>query len=592
MFPVDRISQTTSLTNVYRRKNCDDVYVRSLEDKVKALEAQLAAYQSSESQSKEYMGHEILPISSPATTSSLAYESEAITPENIDEPNDPRSQVAMEELASLMLTMDIEEKGEPSFTIPRNKSTSKQNSIPGEILTPDISSHDQNLSKIGFYTETRTHLVECFMAAFNIYHQFIEQGELQTILLETTFSIELDFGFRNHALLSVGAFLSPKSDAKELSSHHATSAENILLRSIREYPSDLVVQGLALLSWRELMLENNSMAYTYIAMATGLILHLGLHVSSLGSGKSPDLTLNRDSSADDYVRKRRIRSFWAYFSVDRYAFEWTGLKAKQRQNLLKRAHQALTDFYAGTDDKLALSKTSMPQTFLLFQLAYHTAILLIHRPFLNEPKGSETLSFALRSATNAAASIARIIRAYRKFCGFADVNPQVIDYILSAAVIHLLNATSGRNFLGRQSANSLQSCLDALVEIQSTWMAQASRAIREIQELAAKWKVVWALPLQFSQRVPEKEIRQDRIQIMAPMPECTNVLTSNAQMPYVFDTGEFANRHIHPGFNNDFGALWDPSLFENALEHVNLPEHIAYQSSLEWLFDESNPGFQ
>lgn len=276
----------------------------------------------------------------------------------------------------------------------------------------------------------------------------------------------------------------------------------------------------------------------------------------------------------------------------RYAFEWTGLKAKQRQNLLKRAHQALTDFYAGTDDKLALSKTSMPQTFLLFQLAYHTAILLIHRPFLNEPKGSETLSFALRSATNAAASIARIIRAYRKFCGFADVNPQVIDYILSAAVIHLLNATSGRNFLGRQSANSLQSCLDALVEIQSTWMAQASRAIREIQELAAKWKVVWALPLQFSQRVPEKEIRQDRIQIMAPMPECTNVLTSNAQMPYVFDTGEFANRHIHPGFNNDFGALWDPSLFENALEHVNLPEHIAYQSSLEWLFDESNPGFQ
>lgn len=334
MFPVDRISQTTSLTNVYRRKHCDDVYVRSLEDKVKALEAQLAAYQSSESQSKEYMGHEILPISSPATTSSLAYESEAITPENIDEPNDPRSQVAMEELASLMLTMDIEEKGEPSFTIPRNKSTSKQNSIPGEILTPDISSHDQNLSKIGFYTETRTHLVECFMAAFNIYHQFIEQGELQTILLETTFSIELDFGFRNHALLSVGAFLSPKSDAKELSSHHATSAENILLRSIREYPSDLVVQGLALLSWRELMLENNSMAYTYIgiyslifartfidgtilAMATGLILHLGLHVSSLGSGKSPDLTLNRNSSADDYVRKRRIRSFWAYFSVDR-----------------------------------------------------------------------------------------------------------------------------------------------------------------------------------------------------------------------------------------------------------------------------------
>ncbi|KAF7880637.1 uncharacterized protein EAF02_007483 [Botrytis sinoallii] len=629
-----------------KRKHRDDSYVRSLEDKVKALEAQLANYQSSEPQSQhneEYMGHEILPVRSPATTSSLTYESEAITPESIDEPNDPRSQVAMKELASLMLTMDIEEKGEPSFTIPRNKSSSRQNSVSNENLNPDTSSHDTDLGKIGFYTETRTHLVECFMAAFNIYHQFIEQGELQTILLETTFSTELDFDFRNHALLSVGAFLSPKSDAKKLSIHHATSAENILLRCIREHPSDLVVQGLALLSWRELMLENNSMAYTYIAMATGLILHLGLHVSNLGPGKLPDLTLNRNSTVDDYVRKRRIRSFWAYFSVDRmvssslgmnctihwqririssffsvldhnpspdelahdkfcqlwhlwdsfmdqrYAFEWTGLKAKQRQNLLKRAHQALTDFYVGTDDKLALSKTCMPQTFLLFQLAYHTAILLIHRPFLNEPKGSETLSFALRSATNAAASIARIVRAYRKLRGFADANPQVIDYILSAAVIHLLNATSGRNFLGRQSANSLQSCLDALVEMQTTWMPQASRAIQEIQELAAKWKVVWALPLKFSQRLPEKEIRQDCSRIMVPMQEFSNVLTGGAQIPHGFEIGEVANRYIYTGFNND---CVDPSLFENALEHVNLPEHIAYQSSLEWLFDESNPGLQ
>ncbi|THV51220.1 hypothetical protein BGAL_0118g00030 [Botrytis galanthina] len=632
-----------------KRKHCDDGYVRSLEDKVKALEAQLANYQSLEPQSQhneEYMGHEILPVRSPATTSSLTYESEAITPESIDEPNDPRSQIAMKELASLMLTMDLEEKGEPSFTIPRNKSSSRQNSISTENLNPDTSSHDTDLSKIGFYTETRTHLVECFMAAFNIYHQFIEQGEFQTILLETTFSTEQDFDFRNYALLSVGAFLSPKSDAKELSTHHATSAENILLRCIRAHPSDLVVQGLALLSWRELMLENNSMAYTYIAMATGLILHLGLHVSSLGSGKSPDLTLNRNSTVDDYVRKRRVRSFWAYFSVDRmvtsslgmnctihwqririssffsildhnpspdelahdkfcqlwhlwdsfmdqrYAFEWTGLKAKQRQNLLKRAHQALTDFYAGTDDKLALSKTCMPQTFLLFQLAYYTAILLIHRPFLNEPKGSETLSFALRSATNAAASIARIVRAYRKLRGFADANPQVIDYILSAAVIHLLNATSGRNFLGRQSANSLQSCLDALVEMQSTWMPQASRAIQEIQELAAKWKVVWALPLQFSQPLTEREIRQDRSRIMVPVQEFSNVLTGGAQIPHGFDVGEVANRYINTSFNNDCGALWDPSLFENALEHVNLPEHIAYQSSLEWLFDESNPGLQ
>lgn len=232
----------------------------------------------------------------------------------------------------------------------------------------------------------------------------------------------------------------------------------------------------------------------------------------------------------------------------------------------------------------------MPQTFLLFQLAYHTALLLIHRPFLNEPKGSETLSFALRSATNAAASIARIVRAYRKFRGFADTNPQIIDYILSAAVIHLLNATSGRNFLGRQSANSLRSCLDALVEIQSTWTPQASRAIRQIQELANKWKVVWALPLNLSQLPPAGEIHQDHSQVTVMAEEWSNVPTDIGTFPHNFDIGEVANRHMYTGFNNDCGDLWDPSLFENALEHVNLPEHIAYQSSLEWLFDESIAG--
>lgn len=228
----------------------------------------------------------------------------------------------------------------------------------------------------------------------------------------------------------------------------------------------------------------------------------------------------------------------------------------------------------------------MPQSCFLFQLAYHTAILLIHRPFLNEPKGSETLSFALRSATNAAASIARIVRAYRKFRGFADANPQTIDCILSAAVIHLLNATSGRNSLGKQSANSLRGCLNALEEIQNTSLPQARRAIRQLQELANKWKVVWALPIHLSQHLPEDTSQNHNLSDIPPL-EWTNGPSSISLISHDFNIGEMVNGQIYPGFNNEFGDSWDPSLFENALEHVNLPEHIAYQSSLQWLFDES-----
>ncbi|KAB8303661.1 hypothetical protein EYC80_005055 [Monilinia laxa] len=634
-----------------KRKHYDDGYIRNLEDKVKVLEAQLESYRKAEPQyqdHEEHMGHEILPTPVPASTdyTSPPDETEVVTPEKEGESNGPRSQAAMEELASLMLTMDIEEKGEPSFTIPsgKDKYSLRQNKILIDNLNFDPNHHSTSSAEDQFCLETRRHLVECFANSFNVYHQFIEQAELPCVLSETTFSSELDLDFRNHALLSVGAFLSPNSDSKELSSYHAISAENVLFRCVREHPSDLAVQGLALLSWRELMLENNSMAYTYIAMATGLILHLGLHVSNLGPGKSPDSTSNLNLTTDDYIRKRRIRSFWAYFSVDRmvtsslgmnctihwqrvrmssfvgaldhdplldelahdkfcqlwhlwdsfmdqrYAFEWSDLKANQRQNLLNRAHKALTDFYADTNNKLALSKNYMPQTSLLFQLAYHTALLLIHRPFLNEPKGSETLSFALRSATNAAASIARIVRAYRKFRGFAGVNPQIIDYILSAAVIHLLNATSGRNFLGRQSTNSLRNCLDALVEIQNTWMPQASRAIRQIQELANRWKVVWALPLHLSQRLPAREIPQDHNQTTIPPQEWTGIPASIPPIPYDCNIGAIGDGHMYTGYHNDFGNLWDPSLFENALEHLNLPEHIAYQSSLEWLFDESVVG--
>lgn len=151
----------------------------------------------------------------------------------------------------------------------------------------------------------------------------------------------------------------------------------------------------------------------------------------------------------------------------RHAFGWANLTPDERKELVTRSHEALEDFYHSTDGRLQLRRGHMPESAVWFQMAYQAVILLIHRPFLNEASGSFTLDFALRSATSAAASISRIIRSYRKHRGFNTFAPQVIDYILSAAVIHLLNATAGRTTLGRQSANGIKSCVEALMDMQT-----------------------------------------------------------------------------------------------------------------------------
>lgn len=178
-----------------------------------------------------------------------------------------------------------------------------------------------------------------------------------------------------------------------------------------------------------------------------------------------------------------------------YAFGWSQLTSSEREALVLRSHQSLTDFHSKVDERLKLRKANLPDSAVWFQMAYNTALLLIHRPLLNEPRGTSAATFALRSTTGAASTISRIIRSYRRSRKFSSLSPQIIDYILSAAVIHLLNATSGKTVLGRQAANGLRSCSDALTEIHEQWPIIAAKAIQQIQELAYRWKVVWALPI-------------------------------------------------------------------------------------------------
>ncbi|TVY71382.1 Nitrogen assimilation transcription factor nit-4, partial [Lachnellula suecica] len=590
-YPIERAFGDTS-----RRKFSDETLIRDLENKVRALESVI----ESQNGRTEELG---IPARTPPGSNDGADD---LGPEN----GGVRSIVAMEELAGMMLTMAIEDKGEPSFTISSRKYMNDAVAKPG--VDPYLATQP-TLQTFDAQSESREKILACFLENFNSFHQILEPDEVRSLVLQDPTKGPLDEQLRSNAVLAVGASLSSVPGAAELELQHASFAEGIILRCIREQPSDLVVQGLSLLSWRELQLGNDSMAYNYIAMATGQILHLGLHVTALG---------RRAQSAknNNVLFRRRVRSFWAYFSIDRIvtsslgmnctmhwqrvkppsyltsvsnnisiddiahdrfcqlwhlwdscmdqalAFGWVKLSSVERKNLIVRSHQALKDFYDEVNPQLSLQGEPVSGSAIWFQIAYHTAVLLIHRPFLNEPAGSFTLDFALRSATSAAASISRITRTYRKHSAFKEVLPQIIEYLLSAATIHLLNATSGRTPLGRQSANGLRCCLDALQDMEPKWEVRVQRAILRIRQLAHRWRIGWALPLCLSQPLQDHELIQEKAaavaQICPPEDETSVVLNE--------DNG---NTNYFDDYLVDF---WDLAQYNGALEQINdlvdLPE--------------------
>lgn len=187
-----------------------------------------------------------------------------------DRRDDVRSSSAMGELATLMLEMDIAEKGEPSFTIAagKRKSVSARDEVKTSTIEGEIGGeHSQSdVTRHFLPPEILDHLVDCFTMHFNTFHQFLDINDVVEL---KSFGINvstLDLRFRNAALLSVAACLSSMPEAKRTRSTYASLADGLALRCIKERPNDIVVQGLTLLAWKELMFGVPSLAYNYIGM--------------------------------------------------------------------------------------------------------------------------------------------------------------------------------------------------------------------------------------------------------------------------------------------------------------------------------------
>ncbi|KEF56696.1 uncharacterized protein A1O9_06885 [Exophiala aquamarina CBS 119918] len=600
-----------------KRRHYDGDLIRNLENQIRLLES---ALQSRSEGISEVQGglHETISMSQCEQSGAEAQRIEERG--SVDGPPalllnttsvDSRSTSAMEELASLMLEMGIEEKGEPSFTIAAGKRMPPETEHREPPLEDVVSNHPERPTEPPVPQVSQQlleHLLDCFIGHFNGYHQFVDARDVERLKLQGVDAGAVDSRFRNAALLAVAARFSDRDDAKQIGATYSVLAQSLPFHSIKHRPSDLVVQGLALLAWQELVFGIPSMAYNYISMATGHVLYLGLHVTGL-------MKSTEAMHACNGLYARRIRSFWAYFSVDRlltsrfgmnctlhwqrvrlppfrdvvdgketleeaahesfcqlwhlwdsgmdqvYAFGWSQLTSGEREALVLRSHESLTEFHSKVDERLRLRKGNLPDSAVWFQMAYNTALLLIHRPLLNEPRGSSAATFALRSTTGAASTISRIIRSYRRSRKFGSLSPQVIDYILSAAVIHLLNATSGKTVLGRQAASGLRSCSDALTEIHERWPDIAAKAIQQIQDLAHRWKVVWALPVSLAHPLG---LQRNTPEVGSP--GGVNNRTPVPAQPSVMSPIE-GHSHRPSALAAHIDKMWDPEQDQYLLHH-------------------------
>lgn len=239
----------------------------------------------------------------------------------------------------------------------------------------------------------------------------------------------------------------------------------------------------------------------------------------------------------------------------------------QQVQLLVSTHDALRTFYQSRDGRLDITPNSgISKHVLFFHLAYQMAQLITLPPFLrcftssaspsspsrsnsNNPSGrgpgaslpdeENVTILILRSLTGAASTTIRLVRMYRDIGGWNHAtasfpsatspptpppaqpnssssagaptqptgkpNPVIIHYLLSAAIVQLMNATSGSPSLRKSSARQLRTCMELLAQLRGPWRLRADKSIKVIRVLAQRWGVLGALPMNYSYRVEPAE---------------------------------------------------------------------------------------
>ncbi|CZR40770.1 uncharacterized protein FPRO_10358 [Fusarium proliferatum ET1] len=486
-----------------KRKQRDSELVSNLEDQVLALKDYVRKLEAA-------CGYANLPD---FASSSLEDEGPAHTV-------DDSQSSAINDVSSMMWRMNIH-GGETSFVGPS-----------GSFCFP-VSGHIETQSTSHEAQESVQVLLDLFRQHINSVHHFVSPQAIETLRAPETLDGEL---LQASVLAAASLFTNSQGQT------YADQAEAIVMRCCRTIPNVVTIQALAILTWRELALENENNAWLYNSMAASLVVHLGLHVSSLEN-------VMQVGPPSDIDKSVRVQTFWSAFLMDRistsmlgrncmipwrrvratpylkacsnpttddtvfdahcqmwfihdrymdkiYSFEFGELEHFERHQLLSEARDHHMNFFRQMGRDLELRKNNMNPQVILLHMVYNMSLLLIHRPYLREPKESTAHQLSVRTNMTSAHALVRLIRQYEKEARIEDAPFFAIHCILTAAVSLLLNATSTNSAIRGQSVHRFRICVDALDRMKR-W-TRARRGLLLLRELANRWNVVSALPMRHS----------------------------------------------------------------------------------------------
>ncbi|KAG2045142.1 fungal-specific transcription factor domain-containing protein [Suillus americanus] len=154
-----------------------------------------------------------------------------------------------------------------------------------------------------------------------------------------------------------------------------------------------------------------------------------------------------------------------------------------RRAVLNSLESRLDQWYIDLPDNLrydpASKRNTPPLAVLFIHIQYWSAVLLLHRAFIpdwkgseqilqNPPIGSDTASMkAFDLCQSAATYVSTIVTTYHENFNIKCSSPFLSSYILSAGIMHIVTLTLRPSNV--QAYIGLRQCLTVLKEMQTTW---------------------------------------------------------------------------------------------------------------------------
>ncbi|KAL0941685.1 fungal specific transcription factor domain-containing protein [Colletotrichum truncatum] len=483
-----------------------------------------------------------------------------------DSEGQERSQKAMEELCVMLWRTNVGD----GVTIIDDPTTGSHYSLEATRELPSATQFNppENILVYCRQKDLIHEMANTFLKNINKEHQFTPY--IGTDFLQGYPYQAPDEAFLHSAIIATGTTFSLRPDAMSIGDAFGQFAESLVFACCRQNPTVKVIQGLSMMSWRSLALGRDHFGWMFISMAAGMCVHLRLHVLALDECEARQLEASEqdirtfwmfyiiDRTAISILgrncalpwRRVNVPGFDTTFEnsqadLAQISFAWQcklwyihdqymdqvftptfeTLPIPQQVRILVASQDALNAFFRSRDSRLHLTGDSTPKPVILFHLAYQMTTLITMPPFLrifaaitqdssstnNTGQNPEFMLLVLRSLTAAATATSRLVRTYRRAHGFeTPANPVIIHHLLSAAIVHLMNATSSTPALRHQSTYWLRQCLELLRELQIAWPFRAVKSIEVIRILAERWGVMKALPIECSYQVQPTAPGPDR----------------------------------------------------------------------------------